>query len=323
MSQRCSVKCCIKMEAKKNFFKLLRIRETSLGSLEILKQRKAFLDVRHSVIGFASAFTPLLWSFLESDWNLTTNLYRSLVCLILTIIFGLCLFPSYFDVWWRAVVTGFGASIGTYIIILPEFQGVWPFGTYLCILSMSHFLEYAVTGITNPSNLSTDSFLLNHSLYYWIAAVASWIEYFVEYYFLPAGFKDVTSLVKCGVVISIVGEILRKIAMFHLGNNFYHIVQSSKQENHELVTSGIFSYVRHPYYVGWFLWSLGTQVVLLNPICFVFYGYVLWVSFNESIYDEEESLLYFFGNGYSDYQMNVPVGIPFIQGVVLNKDKSN
>ena len=207
------------MEAKKNFFKLLRIRETSLGSLKTLEQRKAFLNVKHSFIGFASAFTPLLWSFLESDWNLTTNLYRSLVCLILTIIFGLCLFPSYFDVWWRAVVTGLGASIGIFIIISPELPGIWPFGTYLTILSVFHFLEYAVTGITNPSNLSTDSFLLNHSLQYWIAAGASWIEYFVEFYFLPDGIKDVTSVVMCGIVISIVGDILRKMAMFHAGKS--------------------------------------------------------------------------------------------------------
>ena len=310
------------MEAKKNFFKLLRIRETSLGSLKTLKQRKASLNVRHSVIGFASGTIPLLWSFLESDWNHTTNCYRSLVCLILTIIFGLCLFPSYFDVWWRAVVTGFGASIGTYIIILPEFQRVWPFGTYLCILSMSHFLEYAFTGITNPSNLSTDSFLLNHSLHYWIAAVASWIEYYVEFFFLPDGMKGATSLVMCGVVISIVGQILRKMAMVHAGNSFYHIIQSSKREDHELVTSGIFSYVRHPYYVGWFLWSLGTQIVLLNPICFVLYGGILWVSFNKSIIDEEESLYQFFGNAYSDYHTKVPVGIPFIRGFVP-KDKVN
>ena len=100
-------------------------------------------------------------------------------------------------------------------------------------------------------------------------------------------------------------------------------MQSSKREDHELVTSGVFSYVRHPSYVGWFLWSLGTQVVLLNPICFCIYVSVVWVNFNKSIYDEEESLLKVFDNAYSDYQTKVPAGIPFIRGFVPNKDKSN
>lgn len=285
--------------------------------------REASLKVKHSLAGFASAIIPLSWSFLEADWNLSTNFYRSLLCLFLTLIFGRSLFPPFFDVWWRAVVTGFGASVGIFIIISPELPGIWPFGTYLTILSVFHFLEYAVTGITNPSNLSTDSFLLNHSLQYWIAACASWIEYFVEFYFLPDGIKDVTSVVMCGVVISIVGDILRKMAMFHAGNSFCHIVQSSKREDHELVTSGVFSYVRHPSYVGWFLWSLGTQVVLLNPICFVLYTGVTWTFFNERIYAEEYLLLRFFGNAYSDYQAKVPAGIPFIRGFFFDQDKSN
>ena len=107
------------------------------------------------------------------------------------------------------------------------------------------------------------------------------------------------------------------------GNSFCHIVQSSKREDHELVTSGVFSYVRHPSYVGWFLWSLGTQVVLLNPICFVLYTGVTWTFFNERIYAEEYLLLRFFGDAYSDYQSKVPAGIPFIRGFFFDQDKSN
>ena len=189
--------------------------------------REASLKVKHSLVGFASAIIPLSWSFLEADWNLSTNFYRALLCLFLTLIFGRSLFPPFFDVWWRAVVTGLGASIGIFIIISPELPGIWPFGIYLTILSVFHFLEYYVTGITNPSNLSTDSFLLNHSLQYWIAAGASWIEYFVEFYFLPDGMKDVTSVVMCGVVISIVGDILRKMAMFHAGKSLILLLNPS------------------------------------------------------------------------------------------------
>lgn len=42
-----------------------------------------------------------------------------------------------------------------------------------------------MTALINPETLSLDSFLLNHSKQYGIAALASVIEYFVEVYFCP------------------------------------------------------------------------------------------------------------------------------------------
>ena len=56
------------------------------------------------------------------------------------------------------------------------------------------------------------------------------------------------------------GEILRKLAMFTATSNFNHYIQHVKEEGHELITHGIYNYFRHPAYVGWFYWSIGTQV---------------------------------------------------------------
>ena len=36
----------------------------------------------------------------------------------------------------------------------------------------------------------------------------------------------------------LVGEIVRKLAMFHAGRSFNHLVQDTKAEDHILVTSG-------------------------------------------------------------------------------------
>jgi len=41
------------------------------------------------------------------------------------------------------------------------------FGVYVVIMSAFHFGEFFATALTNPANLSTDSFLLNHSKEYW------------------------------------------------------------------------------------------------------------------------------------------------------------
>ncbi len=66
-----------------------------------------------------------------------------------------------------------------------------------------------------------------------------------------------------GVMICIMGDLLRKSAMFKAGESFSHIVQSTKKESHKLVVSGVYSMMRHPSYVGWFYWSVGTQVVII------------------------------------------------------------
>ena len=51
-------------------------------------------------------------------------------------------------------------------------------------------------------------------------------------------------------------------AMITAKANFNHVVQSDKKSNHVLVTHGLYGWSRHPSYVGWFYWSIGTQVML-------------------------------------------------------------
>ena len=74
------------------------------------------------------------------------------------------------------------------------------------------------------------------------------------------GLKRYNFLACIGFILCIVGEGLRKTAMITGSTNFAHIVQTEKDDKHVLVTHGIYSLFRHPSYVGWFYWSIGTQV---------------------------------------------------------------
>ena len=65
-----------------------------------------------------------------------------------------------------------------------------------------------------------------------------------------------------GLFLVIFGELLRKAAMFWAGQNFNHYVQHVREEGHQLVTDGVYNLFRHPSYVGWFYWSVGTQVFI-------------------------------------------------------------
>jgi len=58
---------------------------------------------------------------------------------------------------------------------------------YMCSLSFFHYSEYLVTAIINPRSLSLDSFLLNHSVEYSLAAASSWLEFTVEKLSVPGG----------------------------------------------------------------------------------------------------------------------------------------
>lgn len=220
-----------------------------------------------------------------------------------------------YKVAWRAGLLGSGFGIS--ILISTLANSSWSvFGWYLTLLTFFHYSEYLTTAMTNPKFLSLDSFLLNHSKEYGIAAFGSFIEFMIERFFCPE-MKQILWLSIPGLLLCIGGEIIRKVAMFTAGTNFNHIIQSHREEGHVLVVHGIYSLFRHPAYVGWFWWSIGTQMILCNPICFIGYVVVSWRFFNRRILEEEITLLNFFGEDYVKYQKRVHTGLPFIKGYRL------
>ena len=90
----------------------------------------------------------------------------------------------------------------------------------------------------------------------------------------------------------LVGQFTRSIAMAEAGANFNHTVQQRRAKGHELVTTGVYSVLRHPSYFGFWWWGLGSQVVLGNVVCFVGYSAVLWIFFRKRIEREYFSFVY-------------------------------
>ena len=70
------------------------------------------------------------------------------------------------------------------------------FGWYMAALSFFHWSEFMSTAITNPRSLTLESYLLDHSKEYHMAAVASWLEFFIEWYFFPGLYIDIDNLYK-------------------------------------------------------------------------------------------------------------------------------
>jgi uncharacterized membrane protein len=83
-----------------------------------------------------------------------------------------------------------------------------------------------------------------------------------------------------------------------------------------------YKYIRHPSYVGFYYWSVGTQMVLTNYFHVAIFSYAAWWFFKIRIPYEEESLLHHFGDEYMNYAKTTYIGIPFIQSPINGKVKN-
>ncbi|CAI6092038.1 unnamed protein product [Clonostachys chloroleuca] len=194
---------------------------------------------------------------------------------------------------------------------------IWRAPFFLFSLALFHFLEFWTTAERNTLNAKIDSFLLTANWpSYAIAHATATLEcLFVSIFFpnrswTPLGLGPV--LMAAGLVMTIGGQVIRSLAMLQAGASFNHLVQTRKAESHVLVTTGLYSVLRHPSYFGFFYWGLGTQLVLGNTFCFVAYALVLWKFFRDRTITEEANLIVFFGDDYKEYRKRVGTMIPFV-----------
>lgn len=127
-----------------------------------------------------------------------------------------------------AIRSSFLGFISGCSILLATFaSNLWMlFGIYGFFLSFFHYSEFLAIAWSNPDSLSVDSFVLNHSVHYAVAASLSWFEFILEALFLP-DFKTPYSIWVIGVILCAGGEILRKTAMATAMTNFNHVVCNS------------------------------------------------------------------------------------------------
>lgn len=178
-------------------------------------------------------------------------------------------------------------------------------------LTFFHLSEYVLAaGIHGKSKVSLSSLLISSS--YLLAMGFSFIEYVVEIYFFP-GLKEYWWISNMGLAMVVIGEVMRKLAILTAGQAFTHLIRTRHQENHNLVTHGVYSYVRHPSYCGFFIWSVGTQIMLCNPVSTIAFAIVVWRFFSQRIPYEEYFLRRFFGSQYEDYARRVSSGVPFVK----------
>ncbi|CED85456.1 ste14p [Phaffia rhodozyma] len=186
---------------------------------------------------------------------------------------------------------------------LPAYVAAW------CLF---HTLEYLVTAIWNPSKVYWGSFLLSNGMAYNVASSLVIVEYVVESYFFPS-LKTVGWWTYLGLSIVVVGQSLRSLAMIQASVSFSHHVAFRKKDDHVLVKTGLYAYARHPSYMAFWWWAVGTQIMTANPIMLTLFAVLLWRWFFKRIGEEEFLLVRFFGQEYIEYRKKVTSGLPLLR----------
>jgi protein-S-isoprenylcysteine O-methyltransferase len=220
----------------------------------------------------------------------------------------------------RAFCLGIALAVGllsmAFLLVFTN-SGLWRIAFFLAALSTFHFLEFWTTAAYNTPAATVGSYLLTSN---WPAYAIAHSSAAVECLFVNVVFPDRAwaplhsgpLLRLLGFAAVAAGQTIRSAAMVQAGPSFNHIVQQQRGVGHVLVTTGIYSSLRHPSYFGFFWWALGTQLVMGNVVCFFAYAVFLWYFFSTRIKGEEELLVRFFGEEYIDYKKRVGTKIPFI-----------
>ena len=114
-----------------------------------------------------------------------------------------------------------------------------------------------------------------------------------------------------GVLLFIVALLLIGKAHSTLGHNFSHRIEI--REKQTLVREGVYHYIRHPIYAGFWLWCIAQPLLLHNWIA----GFAMLATFVPlyfiRVHREEQMLLAHFGETYRIYMEQTGRVFPLIK----------
>ncbi|KAL6752064.1 Isoprenylcysteine carboxyl methyltransferase family-domain-containing protein [Haematococcus lacustris] len=188
-------------------------------------------------------------------------------------------------------------------------QSEWCLLVFAVALVEFHVSEFVLACVYMRDELGWHSWLISQP--YLVAMTVAVAEFMAEWYFVPS-IKQHVWVSWLGLCLLVFGEILRKCAMVTAGVAFTHRLKLSHRSEHKLVTHGVYRWVRHPGYLGWWLWAVGTQVLLANPLATLAFAIVAARFFRHRVAVEEAALCRFFGEQYRQYASATPTYIPFV-----------
>ncbi|KAK6202596.1 Isoprenylcysteine carboxyl methyltransferase family-domain-containing protein, partial [Scheffersomyces amazonensis] len=193
---------------------------------------------------------------------------------------------------------------------------------YLLSLITYFILEFCNTYRYQTSKVTSRSFLIygnKGNFEFWLCQLFTICEFLIELkrsfgfetYVPPEFINSIIRII--GFCMIILGLYIRSLAMKTCGESFSHYIHTDDNNQPKLITHGIYAYLRHPSYFGFWWFSIGIQVFLRNPISLVLSIIVLRSFFTTRIKFEEYFLIQkIFGIDYIKYKQRVGIWIPLV-----------
>jgi len=127
-------------------------------------------------------------------------------------------------------------------------------------------------------------------------------------------FNATAELIFLGV--SLLGEAIRIYTVGYAPKNTSGRNTTAGQIADELNTTGIYSLVRHPLYIGNFFMWLGPVLFVRSSVFIVFFVLIYWLYYERIMFAEEQFLRNKFGEAYDKYSEKIRSVIPRFSGYV-------
>ena len=136
---------------------------------------------------------------------------------------------------------------------------------------------------------------------YWIIIAMCWSVIFIAFTLRGSGIGTFDgSLQYTGLILLVVGIVLREWSIWVLGKYFTGQVQVRKKA--KLVTTGPYSYIRHPSYTGGMLSLIGITLAIGTWVGALVAFVLSLIAYQYRIHVEEEALQEAFGSEYEEYK---------------------
>lgn len=143
-----------------------------------------------------------------------------------------------------------------------------------------------------------------------ILILAFYENKFIISEFLP--FYDSDLFRFSGILLMVIGSLIMLDSRYQLNKRSYGGGSLSEEKEQNLITDGMYRYIRHPMYSGGLVLTIGLELAFRTLIMLSIHTLIFFIIFRNRMIREEEVLLTKFGQKYQEYHTKTYRLIPYL-----------
>ena len=183
-----------------------------------------------------------------------------------------------------------------------------PSFTTLSVLLLASEIALAVAKRSKSRSTGKDRLTL--PLLWTVIGISIFVAFYLREAFPGGRLPRPQTFYVIGLILFVLGLIIRWVAIIHLGRFF--TVNVAIAEDHQLISTGPYRYVRHPSYTGTLMIFLGFGLCMQNIFSLAVVFLPIAIAFLWRMHVEEEALQAAFGEQYRTYITQTRRLIPYL-----------